>query len=166
MIRFAIVRRATALTVALLPALALLAGPACAGAEGRGTPPAKAVEGVPAGDESEEGKMRVVRYEKGVEVEAGEGIDLVVTRPVSIPFELRYEWPAAPSIEGETVRFVRLRVEPPPPDADGGVTTHHYELLAVKPGTARVVLVPKPAIPEVSQPPRELMVTVRAPSTH
>lgn len=108
--------------------------------------------------------MRVVRHEKAVEVETGDGIDLVVTRPVSMPFELRYEWPAEPSIQGEAVRFVRLRVEPSPPDADGGVTTHHYELLAVTPGTARVVLVPKPAGPEASQPRRELTVIVRTSS--
>lgn len=110
--------------------------------------------------------MRVVRNEKAVEVEAGEAIDLVVIRPVAIPSELQYEWPASPSIEGDAVRFVRVRVEPPPPDVDGGVTTHHYDLQSVKPGTARVVLVPKPAGPTAGQPPRVLAVTVRAASTN
>ena len=107
--------------------------------------------------------MRVVRNEKAIEVEAGEGIDLVVTRPVSVPFEVRYEWPAAPSIEGESVRFVRLRIESPPPDVDGGATTHHYELEAAKPGTARVTLAARPASPAAAGQTVVLEVTVRSP---
>lgn len=106
--------------------------------------------------------MRVVRDGGSVAVEAGETIDLVVTRPVAAAFELRYEWPPAPSIEGDAVRFLRVRVEGPPPDVDGGVTTHHYELEAVKPGTARVTLVPKLAGEAVAPAPRVLAVTVRA----
>lgn len=107
-------------------------------------------------------KMRVVRNEKAVSVEAGSAIDLVVVRPVAIPSELSYEWPAAPTIVGDAVRFVRLRIERPPPDIDGGVTTHHYELAAVSPGTARVALVPRPARPEAGPPPVLLDVTVLA----
>lgn len=164
MIRSGTVSRRPVSPVALLPALALVGGLACAGAEGRGAPPAKATEGGTAGDEKGAAKMHVVRNETAVEVEVGEGIDLVVTRPVAIPSELQYEWPSSPSIEGEAVRFVRLRVEQPPPEVDGGVTRHHYELEAVKPGTARVVLVPRPAGPTAVQAPRELSVTVRAAS--
>ncbi len=106
--------------------------------------------------------MRVIRNEKAVAVEAGTWLDLVVTRPVATPEQLRYAWPGAPSIEGEAVRFVRLRIEGPPPDVDGGVTTHHYELEAVAPGTARVVLAPHLAGREAGQPPVVVDVTVRA----
>lgn len=109
--------------------------------------------------------MRVVRDEKAVEVGAGEAIDLVVGRPVAVPQELRFAWPPAPSIEGETVRFVHLRIEEPPPKDDGGVTTHRYELAAVKPGTARVTLAPQPASREATQAPVVLDVTVRAAPT-
>lgn len=165
MIRSGTVRRALVSPAALLPALALLGGLPCAGAEVRATPPAKAAEGGTAGDAKGAAKMHVVRNETAVEVEVGEVIDLVVTRPVGIPEQLQHEWPLEPAIEGEAVRFVRLRVEPPPPEVDGGVTTHHYELEAVKPGTARAVLVPRPAGSTALLTPRELAVTVRAAST-
>ena len=104
--------------------------------------------------------MRVVREEKAVAVEAGTRIDLVVTRPVAMPAQLRFDWPGAPSIDGEAVRFVRLRIEEPPTDVDGGVTTHHYELEAVAPGTARVVLAPRLAGREPGQSPVVVEVTV------
>jgi hypothetical protein len=89
-------------------------------------------------------------------------IDLVVTRPVAIPHGHRFEWPASPAIVGDAVRFLRLRIELPPPDVDGGVTTHHYELEAVRSGTARVTLEPKPAGPDSAHPPVNLDVTVAA----
>lgn len=127
--------------------LCLLAGLACAGDRGDG-------KGV--------ARVRVVRGERAVEVEVGTRIDLVVLRPVASPSELRFEWPAAPEIEGEAVRFVRLRVEAPPPDEDGGVTTHHFELDAVDQGEARVTLTPRPAGPGAAQPPVVVVVTVRA----
>lgn len=116
-----------------LAALVLSATLASAGADEGGDRPAKAPDRGAVGAEEGRGTMRVVRNEKAVEVEAGTGIDLVVTRPVAVPLEVRYEWPAAPAIEGEAVRFVRLRIEPPPPDVDGGVPTHHYELEASRP---------------------------------
>jgi hypothetical protein len=109
--------------------------------------------------------MRVVRAERAIGVVVGEGIDLVVSRPVGIPEQLQQEWPAVPSVEGDAVRFVRRRVEAPPPDADGGVTTLHYELEAVSAGTARVVLVPRPASPSAPGAPVVLEVTVRAESS-
>lgn len=105
--------------------------------------------------------MRVVTTEKSVEVVPGERIDLVVTRPVAIPPDLQVAWPAAPSLAGDAVRFVRRRVEAPPPDVDGGVTTHHYELEAVAPGRAVVTLVPSPASARAARPPVVLEVTVR-----
>jgi hypothetical protein len=145
-----------------LPALALSAAIACADADGRETQPTKPTEGDAGVDRRGAKKMRIVRSEKSVEVEVGSAVDLVVTRPVAIPSELRYEWPVAPSIEGGAVRFVRSRVEEPPPDVDGGVTTHHYELDAVSPGTARVTLAPRTAGREASPPPVLLDVTVRA----
>lgn len=148
--------------VVLLPVLGLLAAFACVGADTWSTPSSREPE-VPAGaTERVPKKIRIVRNEKAVEVEVGEAIDLVVTRPVSIPSELRYEWPDTPSIAGNAVRFVRLRVEAPPPDVDGGVTTHHYELEAVNPGSARVTLSPRSAGPEAVHPPVLLDVTVRA----
>jgi hypothetical protein len=153
------VRKPTATALTLVPVVVLLAGPSCAGADGRTTR-----ADLPAGGEAggkEAVKMRVVRNEKAVEVEAGEGIDLVVTRPVGIPQELRFTWPPAPSVEGESVRFVRLRIEEPPSEDDGGVTAFHYELEAVRPGAARVTLAPKPASPDAVQPPVVLDVTVR-----
>lgn len=130
---------------ALVAIVLLVAGLSCApaGTEGRGAV-----------------GMRVIRDEKAVAVEAGTWLDLVVTRPVAIPAQLRYAWPDAPSIDGEAVRFVRLRIEQPPPDVDGGVTTHHYELEAVAPGTARVVLAPRLAGREAGQPPVVVEVTV------
>ena len=64
-------------------------------------------------------------------------------------------------IDGDAVRFVRRRVEAPPPEDDGGVTTLHYELEAVRPGAARVTLAPKPASRDAAQPPVVLDVTVR-----
>lgn len=137
---------------------ALLAVAACAGAEGPGAP----AESPPGGEKGPR-TMHVVRGSKAVEVAPGEGVDLVVTRPVGIPEQLQHEWPAAPSIEGTAVRFVRRRVEPPPPDVDGGVTTLHYELEAVAPGTASVTLSPRPASRDAAQPPVVLAVTVRAP---
>ena len=51
--------------------------------------------------------------------------------------------------------------EEPSPEDDGGVTTFHYELEAVRPGAARVTLAPKPAGRESAQPPVVLDVTVR-----
>jgi hypothetical protein len=146
----------------LLPALAVLAGLACAGADEGRDRPAKSPDGGAGAAEKGPVKMRVVRDEKAVEVEAGTGVDLVVTRPVAIPSRLQYAWPAAPAIEGDAVRFVRARIESPPPDVDGGVTTHHYELEAVKAGSARVTLVPVPASPDAARAPVRLDVTVRA----
>lgn len=110
--------------------------------------------------------MLVARNQKAVEVAPGTLIDLVVTRPVAIPREHQFEWPASPAIEGDAVRFLRLRIEPPPPEVDGGVTTHHYELEATKPGVARVTLAPTPASPKVSLPPVSLDVTVGVARTH
>lgn len=110
--------------------------------------------------------MLVVRNQKAVEVAPGTSIDLVVTRPVAIPHEHQFEWPASPAIQGDAVRFLRLRIEPPPPDVDGGVTTHHYELEASRPGTARVTLVPSPAGPQSPHQPVNLDVTVAAARTN
>lgn len=105
--------------------------------------------------------MRVVTAERSIEVAIGEAIDLVVSRPVGIPEQLQQEWPAAPSVEGDSVRFLRRRVVAPSPDVDGGVTTLHYELEAVSAGTAKVVLVSRPASPEAKRTPVVLEVTVR-----
>lgn len=106
-----------------------------------------------------------VRRQTVVEVEVGARVDLVVTSPVAIPFELRCQWPDAPAIEGGAVRFLGARFELPPPDVDGGVATHHYELEAVSPGQARVILTATAASPEAVCPPRLLDVIVRAGST-
>jgi len=106
--------------------------------------------------------MLVVRNQKTVEVTVGTVLDLVVTRPVALAAGLRFSWPASPEIEGSAVRFLRSRIESPPPDVDGGVTTHHYELEAVSPGQARVTLTPVAAGREASRPPVRLDVTVRA----
>ncbi len=110
--------------------------------------------------------MLVVRNQKAVDVTPGTLIDLVVTRPVAIPREHQFEWPASPAIAGDAVRFLRLRIENPPPDVDGGVTTHHYELEASKPGTARVTLSPNSASARSAQPPVSLDVTVGAVRTN
>ena len=107
-------------------------------------------------------KMLVIRNQKTVGVTPGAVIDLVVTRLVAIPHEHQVEWPASPAIEGDAVRFLRLRIEPPPADVDGGVTTHHYELEAVTPGLARVTLVPAATGPEGARPAVVLDVTVTA----
>ena len=105
--------------------------------------------------------MRTIRESGAVEAVIGERLDLVVTRPVGVPDRLQVEWPAAPAIEGDAVRFVSRRVEAPPPEDDGGVTTFHYELEAARPGAARVTLAPKPASRDAAQPPVLLEVTVR-----
>lgn len=110
--------------------------------------------------------MLVVRNQKTVGVTPGTLIDLVVTRPVAMAHELQFEWPTSPAIEGDALRFLRLRIENPPPDVDGGVTTHHYELEAVKLGTARVTLAPTPASAESAHPPVSLDVTVAAAGTN
>ncbi len=47
-----------------------------------------------------------------------------------------------------------------------GVTTHHYELEASKPGTARVTLTPTSASPEAAHPSVSLDVTVGAARTY
>lgn len=75
-----------------------------------------------------------------VEAAPGDVVDLVVTRPFAVGDEHQFSWAKAPEIEGDSVRFARVRVELPPPDVDGGQTTHHYELEAVAPGRAVVVL--------------------------
>ena len=152
--------RAPVRPVALLPLAAFLWSLACAGAEGRdaaapGPAPAETVGKGPT-------RMHVVRNEKAVETGTGERIDLVVTRSVGIPEQLQVEWPAAPSVEGDAVRFVGRRVEAPPPEDDGGVTTLHYELEAVRPGVARVTLAPRPASRGAARPPVVLEVTVRS----
>lgn len=105
--------------------------------------------------------MLVVRGQRQVEVAVGTSIDLVVTRPVAPNDAVRYEWPDAPSVEGNAVRFRRLRIELPAPEDDGGVTTHHYELEAVGPGTARVVVTPRGLGPSAGQGPVHLDVVVR-----
>jgi len=138
-----------------VPLVALLAALACAdaGARGGGHPGG-------AGDEGRQA-MRVVRG--GRETAAvGEVIDLVVARPVGIPERLQCEWPSAPRVEGTAVRFVRRRVEAPPPEDDGGVATLHYELAAERPGSSRVTLVPKAAGPEATCREVTLEITVGA----
>jgi hypothetical protein len=87
-------------------------------------------------------KPAVIEARDGGTAEAAPGdvIDLVVTRPVAVSEELQFSWAREPEIEGDAVRFVRVRIELPPPDVDGGETTHHYELEAVSPGRAVVVL--------------------------
>ncbi|MDX9736360.1 MAG: hypothetical protein RBU36_19680 [Thermoanaerobaculia bacterium] len=137
----------------------LFSAAACAGSEARDAAASPAAPARP--DEGGPARMRVVRNEKAVETVAGERLDLVVTRPVGIPEQLQVEWPADPAIDGDAVRFVRRRVEAPPPEDDGGVTTLHYELEAVRPGAARVTLVPKPASRDAAQPPVVIDVTVR-----
>lgn len=135
---------------------ALVAGLACAGAGARDTG-----GGEGAGEKGARA-MRVVSRRGVVEVAVGEAIDLVVTRPVGIPEQLQCEWPAAPRIEGGAVRFVRRRVESPPPEADGGAATFHYELAAEGPGSSQVTLAPKPAGPEASCRAVTVEVIVRA----
>jgi hypothetical protein len=96
-----------------------------------------------AGGATERGrKPAVIEARHGATVEAtpGDIVDLVVTRPVAVSEEHQFSWAKAPEIEGDAVRFARVRVEPPPPDVDGGETTHHYELEAVSSGRAVVVL--------------------------
>lgn len=106
-----------------------------------------------------------VLKQAAVEVEVGTTVDLVVTSPIAIPFELRCQWADAPRIEGRAVRFVGKKVEPPPSDIDGGVATHHYELEAIAPGEAHLVLTAAAASPEAVCPPRRLDILVRASST-
>jgi hypothetical protein len=105
-----------------------------------------------------------VRKQTAIEVAVGTVVDLVVTSPVAIPSELRCCWPDAPQVEGGAVRFVGKKVGLPPPDVDGGVATHHYELEAVAPGQAHVVITATAASPEALCPPRRLDVIVRASS--
>ncbi|MCU0294278.1 MAG: hypothetical protein MUF10_20215 [Thermoanaerobaculaceae bacterium] len=109
--------------------------------------------------------MIEVLKQVAVEVEVGTTVDLVVTSPIAIPFELRCQWQPAPVIEGGAVRFLGAKVELPPPDVDGGVATHHYELKAVAPGQARVILTATAASPEAVCPPRRLDILVRASSS-
>ena len=104
--------------------------------------------------------MLVVRNQKAVEVTAGSVIDLVATRPVA-PSPVGFAWPPSPEIEGSAVRFLRARVVSPPPDVDGGETVHHYELEAVTPGRATVVLMPVAAGREPAGRPVRLEITVR-----
>lgn len=145
---------------ALSPFLFLLAVAGCARAGGAAGPSANPQESGVRADEKGRQNMLVVRNQKAVHVTPGTLIDLVVTRPVAVPHEHQFEWPASPAIAGDAVRFLRLRIEPPPPDVDGGVTTHHYELEASKPGTARVTLTPTSAGPEAAHPSVSLDVTV------
>lgn len=166
MIPFPFVAQTAGLSVLFLPVVALLTGLSCVGADGRGAPPVEPSESRSGADQKGQAKVRVVRNERAVEVSTGTVIDLVVTRPVAIPHELRFEWPASPGIQGDAVRFLRLRIESPPLDVDGGVTTHHYELEAVKLGTARVTLAPTPASAESAHPPVSLDVTVAAAGTN
>ena len=165
MIPFPFVAQTAELSVLFLPALALLTGLSCVGADGRQLPPAKPSESRSGADQKGQANVRVVRNERAVEVSTGTVIDLVVTRPVAIPHEHQVEWPASPAIEGDAVRFLRLRIEPPPADVDGGVTTHHYELETVAPGLARVTLVPAAANPGAARPAVVLDVTVAAAGT-
>jgi hypothetical protein len=96
-----------------------------------------------------------------VEVKVGTVVDLLIKRPMAIPFELGCAWPDSPQIEGRAVRYCGRRVELPPDDVDGGVETLHYDLAAVAPGQARIDLVPRPASSEAFCPPVRLVVTVR-----
>lgn len=166
MIPFSLVAQTAVPPVLFLPALALLTGLSCVGADGRGVPPENPSGNRSGANQKGTANVRVVRNEKAVEVSTGTVIDLVVRRPVAIPLEHQFEWPARPAIEGGAVRFLRLRIEPPPADVDGGVTTHHYELEASKPGTARVTLTPKSASPESPHPPVSLDVTVAVARTN
>lgn len=160
MIPFPFVTQAAELSVLFLPVLALLTGLSCVGADGQQLPAAKPSESRSGVDQKGQTKVRVVRNERAVEVSTGTVVDLVVTRPVAIPHEHQVEWPASPAIEGDAVRFLRLRIEPPPADVDGGVTTYHYELEAVAPGLARVTLVPAAASPGAARQAVVLDVTV------
>jgi hypothetical protein len=104
--------------------------------------------------------MIVIRNQKAVEVVVGTEIDLVVTRPIGIPSQLLFSWPASPEIEGGSVRFLRARIVSPPPGTDGGETTHHYDLEAIAPGKANVTLTPTAAGPAAPRPPVRLEITV------
>jgi hypothetical protein len=159
-IAFPCVSRAGSPLSTIPPVLLLLFIAGCARAGGAAAPPKSPPQSGERADEKGRQTMLVVRNQKAVGVTPGTLIDLVVTRPVAIPHEHRFEWPVSPAIEGDAVRFLRLRIEPPPPDVDGGVTTHHYELEAVKPGTARVTLEPRPASVDSAHPPVVLDVTV------
>lgn len=96
-----------------------------------------------------------------VEAQAGDVVALVVNRPVAVSEEHQFSWAKTPEIEGDAVRFARVRVELPPPDVDGGQTTHRYELEAVAPGRAVVVLRRLDPGPEAPTGPARLEVLVR-----
>lgn len=98
-------------------------------------------------------------------MEVGATVELVLTRPVAIPSELKCEWPGAPRIEGASVRFTGRRVAHPPAGVDGGVDTLHYGFEAVKPGFSRVLLTATPASLEAVCPPVRLDLTVRPAGT-
>lgn len=108
------------------------------------------------------GQMIVRAWEQTeTEVAMGTAIDLVLTRPVAIPSQLRCEWPAAPRIAGTSVRFTGRRIEHPPADVDGGVDTLHYGFEAVEPGLSRVLLTAVAASAEAVCPAVHLDLTVR-----
>lgn len=133
-----------------------------------GDPPALPghAEGSGSGVEKRGERMVIeVRRQTAVEVKVGTTVDLIVTSPVAIPFQLRCQWSDSPEIEGGAVRFLGTSVELPPPDVDGGVATHHYQIEAVAPGEARVILTATAASPEAICPPRRLDIVVRASST-
>ncbi len=118
-----------------------------------------------AGGAPERGRKPVViEARDGATVEAAPGdvVDLAVTRPVAVGDEHQFSWAKAPEIEGDSVRFARVRVELPPPDVDGGQTTHHYELEAVAPGRAVVVLRRLDAGPLAPSAAAKLEILVRA----
>lgn len=108
-------------------------------------------------------KPAVIEARDGATVEAAPGdvVDLVVTRPVAVSEEHQFSWAKVPEIEGNVVRLARVRVEPPPPDVDGGQTRHHYELEAVSPGRAVVVLRRLDAGPLAPTEAAELEILVR-----
>ncbi len=93
-------------------------------------------------------------------MDSGTVIDLVVTCPVA-PSPVRFTWPASPEIEGSAVRFLSARTDLAPPGVDGGETAHHYELEAVAPGRATVVLTPVAASREPVGRSARLEITVK-----
>ena len=62
------------------------------------------------------------------------------------------------------MRLLGKKVELPPPDIDGGVATHHYQLEAIAPGAARVILTATAGSPVTVYPPRRLGIIVQASS--
>lgn len=101
-----------------------------------------------------------VQGQTELRVKVGTTLARTVSQSRGVAPEHRFEWSAQPKVDGGALRFLEVRVEPPPQDVDGGSTKHHYRFVAVAPGRAAVTIERKNPGAEAPREPDRFTVVV------